>query len=101
MNLTFPIADWFLDSIDLRRGLIGTLFNGYNENYVKEELRPIIAKFRTDHSSVTLDGPQLTEEERRVMLGQHLSNGYSTKYVKRDLSKARASADWPSRVADL
>ena len=67
MNLTFPIADWFLGSTDLRRGLIGTLFNGYNENYVKEELRPIIAKFRTDHSRVTLDGPQLTEEERRVM----------------------------------
>lgn len=101
MNLTFPIADWFLGSSDLRRGLIGTLFNGYNEKYVKEELRPIIAKFRTDHSRVTLDGPQLTEEERRVMLGQHLFNGYSTKYVKRDLSKARASADWPSRVANL
>ena len=67
MNLTFPIADWFLGSTDLRRGLIGTLFNGYNEKYVKEELRPIIAKFRTDHSRVTLDGPQLTEEERRVM----------------------------------
>jgi Fatty acid hydroxylase superfamily len=67
MNLTFPIADWFLGSTDLRRGLIGTLFNGYNEKYVKEELRPIIAKFRTDHSRVTLDGPRLTEEERRIM----------------------------------
>jgi hypothetical protein len=67
MNLTFPIADWFLGTTDLRRGLIGTLFNGYNENYVKEELRPIIAKFRTDHSRVTLDGPQLTAEERRIM----------------------------------
>ena len=67
MNLTFPIADWFLGSTDLRRGLIGTLFNGYNEKYVKEELRPIIAKFRTDHSRMTLDGPRLTEEERRIM----------------------------------
>jgi hypothetical protein len=67
MNLTFPIADWFLGSTDLRRGLIGTLFNGYNEKYVKEELRPIVAKFRTDHSKVTLDGPRLTEEERRIM----------------------------------
>jgi hypothetical protein len=34
---------------------------------VTEGLRPIMAKFRTDHSSVALDGPQLTEEERRVM----------------------------------
>jgi hypothetical protein len=34
---------------------------------VTEGLRPIMAKFRTDHSSVALDGPQLTEEERRMM----------------------------------
>jgi hypothetical protein len=67
MNLTFPIADWFLGSSDLRRGLIGTLFNGYSEKYVREELRPIIAKFRSDHSRVTLDGPELSEAERRVM----------------------------------
>jgi hypothetical protein len=67
MNLTFPIADWLLGSSDLRRGLFGTLFNGYSEEYVKEELRPVIAKFRRDQSRVTLDGPELTEEERRVM----------------------------------
>ncbi len=67
MNLTFPIADWVLGSSDLRRGLLGTLFNGYNEDHVKEELRPVIAKFRRDLSNVTLDGPELTEEERRVM----------------------------------
>jgi hypothetical protein len=34
---------------------------------VKEELRPIIAKFRTDHSKVTLDGPQLSDAEQRAM----------------------------------
>ncbi len=67
MNLTFPIADWILGSSDLRRGFFGTLFNGYNEAYVKEELRPVIAKFRHDLSNVTLDGPKLTDEERRVM----------------------------------
>jgi len=67
MNLTFPIADWFLGTSDLRRGLIGTLFNGDSERYVKDELRPVIEKFRRDQSCVTLDGPQLTEEERRVM----------------------------------
>ncbi|MCY1236662.1 hypothetical protein D9M72_493280 [compost metagenome] len=52
---------------DLRRGLVGHLFNGYSEAYVKEELKPIIQKFRTDHSRVTLDGPELDEEERRAM----------------------------------
>lgn len=69
MNLTFPIADWFLGTSDLRRGLIGHLFNGYSEKHVKEELKPIIAKFRTDHSRVTLDGPQLTAQEESVMVG--------------------------------
>ncbi|SOE96735.1 hypothetical protein SAMN05414139_09729 [Burkholderia sp. D7] len=67
MNLTFPIADWVIGSSDLRRGLVGTLFNGYSNKYVKEELRPVIAKFRKDHSRVTLDGPELSEEECRVM----------------------------------
>ncbi|TFE36826.1 fatty acid hydroxylase family protein [Paraburkholderia dipogonis] len=67
MNLTFPIADWALGSSDLRRGLLGTLFNGYSEKYVKEELKPVIARFRADQSRVTLDGPQLTEDERRAM----------------------------------
>jgi len=67
MNLTFPIADWFFNTTDLRRGLIGHLFNGYSERHVKEELKPIIAKFRNDHSRVTLDGPELTEQEEFVM----------------------------------
>ncbi|GAO27481.1 fatty acid hydroxylase [Alicycliphilus sp. B1] len=69
MNLTFPIADWVMGTTDLRRGLLGHLFNGYSEKYVKEELRPIIAKFRNDHTRVTLDGPQLTESEESVMVG--------------------------------
>jgi hypothetical protein len=67
MNLTFPIADWILGTSDLRRGFFGTLFNGYSEKHVKEELRPVIEKFRRDQSRVTLDGPQLTEDERSVM----------------------------------
>lgn len=67
MNLTFPIADWVMGSSDLRRGLVGTLFNGYDERYVKEELKPIIERFRNDHSRVTLDGPALTSDEQRVM----------------------------------
>ena len=35
-----------------------------------------------------------TSDLDRGLLG-HLFNGYSTKYVKHDLSKARAGADWP------
>ncbi|NRF72381.1 fatty acid hydroxylase family protein [Aquincola sp. S2] len=69
MNLTFPIADWFMGTTDLRRGLLGHLFNGYSEKHVKQELKPIIAKFRDDHSRVTLDGPQLTFQEESVMVG--------------------------------
>ena len=47
MNLTFPIADWALGTSDLRRGLLGHLFNGMNERYIKDELKPVIARFRT------------------------------------------------------
>ncbi len=67
INLTFPIADWALGSSDLRRSLLGTLFNGYSEKHVKEELRPVIARFRNDHSRVTLDGPELSADERQAM----------------------------------
>ena len=67
MNLTFPIADWFMGTSDLRRGLLGHLFNGYSTRHVKDELKPIIQRFRHDDSRVTLDGPQLTDEERRVL----------------------------------
>lgn len=75
MNLTFPIADWFLGTSDLRRGLLGHLFNGYSEKHVKEELRPIIARFRHDHTRVTLDGPQLTAQEESVMVGAGAAPG--------------------------
>jgi hypothetical protein len=67
MNLTFPIADWFMGTSDLQRGLIGHLFNGYSEKYVKEDLKPIIERFKHDHSRVTLDGPELSDTERRAM----------------------------------
>ncbi|MGE0800006.1 MAG: sterol desaturase family protein [Lautropia sp.] len=67
MNLTFPIADWLMGTSDLKRGLLGHLFNGYSTRHVKEELKPIIQRFRLDDSRVTLDGPQLTDEERRVL----------------------------------
>jgi hypothetical protein len=67
MNLTFPIADWIMGTSDVKRGLLGTLFNGYSEVYVKEELKPVIQRFRQDDSRVTLDGPLLTAEENRIV----------------------------------
>ena len=66
MNLTFPIADWALGTSDLRRGLFGHLFNGMDERYVKEELKPVIARFRTSdtqNARCTLDGPKLEQDE--------------------------------------
>ena len=77
MNLTFPIADWFLNTSDLRRGLLGHLFNGYNESHVKPELKPVIARYRTSETQekrVTLDGPQLSEDELRTLAaaGSHV-----------------------------
>jgi hypothetical protein len=46
MNLTFPIADWFMGTSDLKRSLIGTIFNGYNEDHVKPELKSTMDRFR-------------------------------------------------------
>jgi hypothetical protein len=67
MNLTFPVADWFLGTTDLDRGLLGHLFNGYSERHVKPELKPIIARFRRDDSRVTLDGPRLSKDEEQTL----------------------------------
>ena len=39
MNLTFPIADALLHTSDLDRGLLGHLFNGYDESRVRTDLR--------------------------------------------------------------
>jgi hypothetical protein len=39
MNLTFPIADWLFGTSDLNRGLLGHLFNGYDERHLKKTLR--------------------------------------------------------------
>ena len=72
MNLTFPIADWAMGTTDLDRGLLGHLFNGYSEEHVKEELKPIIARFRTSQvqdERVTLEGPKLNEDEARTLAG--------------------------------
>ena len=66
MNLTFPIADWALGTSDLNRGLLGHLFNGFDERFIKDELKPVIAKFRTaetQNARCTLDGPKLEQEE--------------------------------------
>ncbi len=66
MNLTLPIADWAMRTSDLKRGLLGHLFNGYDERYIKDELKPVIARFRTaetQNARCTLDGPKLQQEE--------------------------------------
>lgn len=66
MNLTVPIADWAMNTSDLRRGLLGHIFNGMNEDHVKDELKPVIARFRrgdTQAQRVTLDGPKLDGDE--------------------------------------
>ena len=39
MNLTFPIADWLFGTSDLDRGLLGHVFNGYDDSHLKSKLR--------------------------------------------------------------
>ena len=77
MNLTFPIADWFLNTSDLNRGLLGHLFNGYDQTCVKAELKPVMARFRTAETQdqrCTLDGPKLNDDELRTLasVGSHV-----------------------------
>ncbi|HVL59009.1 MAG TPA: sterol desaturase family protein [Burkholderiaceae bacterium] len=48
MNLTFPIADWLMGTSDVKRGLLGTLFNGYNQQHLREDLRPTVARWRQE-----------------------------------------------------
>ena len=70
MNLTFPVADWAMGTSDLKRGLLGHLFNGYSEKHVKEELKPVIARFRTAETQdarCTLDGPKLRDDEVKTI----------------------------------
>lgn len=70
MNLTFPIADYLMKTSDLNRGFFGHIFNGYDESHIKPELKPIIQKFRSSdiqENSVTLDGPLLSPEERKLL----------------------------------
>lgn len=38
MNLTFPFADWLCGTSDLKRGLWGTMFNGYDSSHLKPEV---------------------------------------------------------------
>jgi hypothetical protein len=70
MNLTLPIADWAMKTSDLKRGLVGHVFNGYDDTHVKDELKPVIARFRTGETQdarCTLDGPKLDADEVRAL----------------------------------
>src|SRR5258706_267944 len=70
MNLTFPVADWAMGTSDLKRGLLGHLFNGYSDRHVKEELKPVMARFRTSEPQAarwTLDGPKLEKYELETL----------------------------------
>jgi hypothetical protein len=70
MNLTFPIADWFLNTSDLDRSLLGHLFNGNSTEHVKLALKPVMARFRTDathNARCSLDEPRLEAEELRAL----------------------------------
>jgi hypothetical protein len=70
MNLSFPLADWVMGTSDLKRSLLGTLFNGFNEAYIDPKLKPIIEKFKNgkvQDEKVTLEGPILSSEEAKTL----------------------------------
>ncbi|MEA9600456.1 fatty acid hydroxylase family protein [Polynucleobacter sp. AP-Sanab-80-C2] len=70
MNLSFPLADWVMGTSDLKRGLLGTLLNGFNQAHIDPDLKPIIEKFKNgkiQEEKVTLEGPILTSEEAKAL----------------------------------
>ncbi|WP_234408083.1 sterol desaturase family protein [Polynucleobacter difficilis] len=70
MNLTFPIADWIMGTSDLKRGLFGTLFNGFDQSHIDPKIKTIVEKFRdgkTQEERVTLEGPVLTKDESSAL----------------------------------
>ena len=70
MNLTLPLADWMLGTSDLDRGLWGHLFNGYDITHQKPALVQLMDKYRraqVEEERVTLEGPQLDEEDFRAL----------------------------------
>jgi hypothetical protein len=70
MNLTFPLADWIMGTSDLKRGLVGTLLNGFSEDHIDPKLKPIIEKFRSgkvQEEKVTLEGPILDQQEQKAL----------------------------------
>ena len=70
MNLSFPLFDWAMGTSDVKRSLLGTLFNGYDETHIDNKLKPIIEKFKsakTHDEQVTLDGPLLTSVESAAL----------------------------------
>lgn len=60
-NLTYPIADWFFGTSDLRRGMLGHLFNGYDTSHVRRDLK------RVRH---TLDDPRAGTAKPRMMAAE-------------------------------
>ncbi len=40
-NLTYPIADWFFGTSDLKCGLIQHVFNGYDTSHVRRDLKRV------------------------------------------------------------
>jgi len=74
MNLTFPLADWVMGTSDLNRGLLGHLFNGYDNKFQKSELTSLIEKFQQpqiEATRVTLEGPVLDDEDLNALTGAH------------------------------
>ncbi len=57
-NLTYPIADWFFNTSDLRCGLLRHLFNGYDTRFVVPNLKRVRAGVddpRAGHAQVAAE----------------------------------------------
>ena len=93
MNLTFPIADWMFGTSDLDRGLLGHLFNGYDERYVKKDLRRASRTPRVQAAQLQAPKIQLTSSRKAPEGSSCRSDSHRT---VRSLSKGRLYRTDPS-----
>lgn len=61
MNLTFPVMDWLFGTSDLNRGLLGTVFNGYNTHHIKTDMRKTSASPKVRATAASGAGVEAAE----------------------------------------
>jgi hypothetical protein len=100
MNLTFPIADWLFRTSDLNRGLLGTLFNGYSNKFVKKDIERKLRRpgFKTaaNESAAFASGKIAVYAGDRTIEGNIVTRDKVKLDPRLDLVRYADALDWGS-----